>query len=143
MSAARTRFDGFSIHGTSYKRVGNHDIAVYVLVPKDIKPGRYPLVVKFHGGSFVHGDAIYAEWFTGWLVTFIHRNNAIAVLPNYRLMPGTYECDMVHMFLRRSENHIVSFMSLWLTDSLIRVQSIPVKILWKMSTTSGNGSTQI
>jgi acetyl esterase/lipase len=33
------------------------------------------------------GSAMYAEWFSAYLVNFIIRNNAIAVVPNYRLTP--------------------------------------------------------
>lgn len=82
-----TRFSSFHIHTTAYKRIGPHSIDVSILVPKSLKPGKHPLFVKFHGGGLITGDALYPDWFANYLVNFIHRTNAIAVLPNYRLVP--------------------------------------------------------
>ncbi|KAF2855265.1 alpha/beta-hydrolase, partial [Plenodomus tracheiphilus IPT5] len=33
------------------------------------------------------GTAAYPDWFSAFFVPFLHRNNAIAILPNYRLAP--------------------------------------------------------
>jgi acetyl esterase/lipase len=85
--AAATRFESFDIYTTSYKTIGDHGIAANVLIPKNLKSGQSPLFVKWHGGGLVFGEATYAEWFAAWLVPFILRNNAIVVLPNYRLIP--------------------------------------------------------
>lgn len=35
----------------------------------------------------VTGDCLYPDWTAAFVVPFIHRNNAIVVLPNYRLTP--------------------------------------------------------
>lgn len=48
-----TRFDSFDVHRTSYKKIGDHEIEVGILIPKDLKPGKHPLVAKFHGGGLV------------------------------------------------------------------------------------------
>lgn len=48
-----TRFDSFHVHRTSYKQIGDHAIEVGILVPKDIEPGKHPVIVKFHGGGLV------------------------------------------------------------------------------------------
>jgi cephalosporin-C deacetylase-like acetyl esterase len=48
-----TRFDAFHVYRTSYKKIGDHEIEVGILVPKDLKPGKHPLMVKFHGGGLV------------------------------------------------------------------------------------------
>lgn len=48
-----TRFDSFNVYKTSYKKIGEHEIGVAVLVPKDLKPGKHPVMVKFHGGGLV------------------------------------------------------------------------------------------
>lgn len=48
-----TRFESLDVHRTSYKKVGDQDIDVGVLIPKDIKPGKHPILVKFHGGGLV------------------------------------------------------------------------------------------
>jgi cephalosporin-C deacetylase-like acetyl esterase len=50
---AATRFDSFDHYRTSYKKIGDHEIEVNVLVPKDIKPGKQPVLVKWHGGGLV------------------------------------------------------------------------------------------
>lgn len=52
-TTAATRFDSFTIYRTSYKKIGDHSIEAGVLVPKDLKPGKHPLLVKFHGGGLV------------------------------------------------------------------------------------------
>ncbi|KAH7392776.1 Alpha/Beta hydrolase protein [Pyrenochaeta sp. MPI-SDFR-AT-0127] len=82
-----TRFSSFDIYTTAYKRIGHNNIDVSILIPKTLKPGKHPLFVKFHGGGLITGDALYPDWFANYLVNFIHRTNAIAVLPNYRLVP--------------------------------------------------------
>ena len=50
---AEHRFDDWNIHTTTYKEVGDHGIEVNVIIPKDIKPGSHPLIVRFHGGFLV------------------------------------------------------------------------------------------
>ena len=52
-TTAANRFDSFNVFRTPYKKIGNHGIDVGILVPKDLKPGKHPLVVKFHGGGLV------------------------------------------------------------------------------------------
>ncbi|KAF2478202.1 alpha/beta-hydrolase [Lindgomyces ingoldianus] len=86
-TTAANRFDTFNIYSTSYKKIGGHEIEVNVIVPKNIKPGKHPLIVKFHGGSLVTGTALFPDWFAAFFVPFIHRNCAITIMPNYRLLP--------------------------------------------------------
>lgn len=50
-----TRFDSFDIYRTSYKQIGDHNIEVGILVPKDLQPVKHPLLIKFHGGGLVRG----------------------------------------------------------------------------------------
>jgi acetyl esterase/lipase len=52
------RFDSFHVFRTSYKKIGAHEIEVGILVPKDVKPGKYPVMVKFHGGGLVRSIPI-------------------------------------------------------------------------------------
>ena len=52
-TTAETRFDSFRVFRTSFKKIGNHDIDVGILVPKDLKPGKHPVIVKYHGGGLV------------------------------------------------------------------------------------------
>ncbi len=86
-TTASTRFSSFQIHTTPYKRIGTHTIDANFLIPKTLKPGKSPLLVKFHGGGLVLGDALYPDWFGNYFVDLVHRNNAIIVAPNYRLTP--------------------------------------------------------
>ena len=53
IAASPEKFDPFNIHTTSYKTVNGHPIGVDVLIPKGIKPGKLPLIVRFHGGYLV------------------------------------------------------------------------------------------
>ena len=43
----------------------------------------------------MYGDCLFAKWIAAWFVPFIHRNNAITVLPNYRLTPEHTGHDML------------------------------------------------
>ncbi|KAH6089888.1 hypothetical protein HBI65_169100 [Parastagonospora nodorum] len=90
-----TRFDSFDVYKTSYKKVGEHEIEANVLVPKDIKPGKCPVMIKWHGGGLTAGTALYPNWFAAYFVPFLHRNNAIAILPNYRLTPENSGSDIL------------------------------------------------
>lgn len=48
-----TRFDSFNVYRIPYKRIGEHDIEVAILVPRGIEAGKHPAMVKFHGGGLV------------------------------------------------------------------------------------------
>ncbi|KAF2659541.1 alpha/beta-hydrolase [Lophiostoma macrostomum CBS 122681] len=95
MTTAATRFDSFNIHTTSYKSVGSHAIEVNLLVPKALKSGKAPLHVKFHGGGLVVGTAMYPDWVAAWVIPFCLRNNAVTILPNYRLLPESNGKDIM------------------------------------------------
>jgi cephalosporin-C deacetylase-like acetyl esterase len=53
-----TRFESFHVYRTCYKKIGDHEIEVGILVPKDLKPGKHPLMVKFHGGGLVSNSSV-------------------------------------------------------------------------------------
>jgi acetyl esterase/lipase len=95
MATPATRFESFNIHSTAYKRIGSHEISVSVLIPKTIRPGPSPLLAKFHGGGLVLGDALFPDWFAAYFVSFTHRNNAVIVTPNYRLLPESNGADIL------------------------------------------------
>jgi len=46
-------YSGFDVSELTYKVVNNQDIKAFVLVPNGSKPGKHPIVAKFHGGGFV------------------------------------------------------------------------------------------
>jgi acetyl esterase/lipase len=52
-TTGETRFDSFHVFRTSFKKIGIYDIEVGILVPKDLKPGKHPIIVKYHGGGLV------------------------------------------------------------------------------------------
>jgi acetyl esterase/lipase len=45
--------------------------------------------------SQVAGDCLYADWIGAFFVPWIHRTNAIVVLPNYRLIPEHSGADIL------------------------------------------------
>ena len=47
------RFDSFDVYRTPYKKIGEHEVEVGILVPKGIKPGKHAVMVKFHDGGLV------------------------------------------------------------------------------------------
>lgn len=111
-STAANRFDSFDIHQTFYKRIGNSDISVGILIPKDIKPGKHPLHVKFHGGGLISGDALLQDWFSNYLIPFTHRTASIIVLPNYRFVPESSGADIIEDvkdFWTWTERHLEDF----------------------------------
>jgi len=48
-----TRFDSLDVYRTSYKEIRSQEIDVGILVPRNLKPGKHPILVKFHGGGLV------------------------------------------------------------------------------------------
>lgn len=90
-----TRFTSFNVHQTTYKRAGNAEISVGILIPKDLQPGKSPLHVKFHGGGLISGDALLQDWFSNYLISFTHRTSSIIVLPNYRFIPESTGADIL------------------------------------------------
>lgn len=50
-------FDQFEIFRTAYKLIQNQPIHAFFIVPKKLPPGPRPLLVRFHGGGFVEGEA--------------------------------------------------------------------------------------
>ncbi|KAH7356325.1 Alpha/Beta hydrolase protein [Pyrenochaeta sp. MPI-SDFR-AT-0127] len=94
-TTAATRFDSFDIYHTSYKKIGDHEIELGILVPNDLKPDKHPLLVKFHGGGLVTGHCLFPDWIAAFFIPFIHRTNSIVVLPNYRLVPEHSGADIL------------------------------------------------
>jgi len=43
----------FDISKVTYKIVNHQDIELFVLVPKDVLPGKHPVLATFHGGLYV------------------------------------------------------------------------------------------
>lgn len=47
------KFSKFDISEVTYKVVNNHEIKAFILVPKSLPDGIYPVLARFHGGSHV------------------------------------------------------------------------------------------
>jgi acetyl esterase/lipase len=47
------KFDNYEILTTDYKVVNGTGIALDVLLPKNLRPGKCPLIIRFHGGGWV------------------------------------------------------------------------------------------
>jgi hypothetical protein len=47
------KYANFDISEVTYKVVNGQNIQAFVLVPKGLTPGNYPIMGKFHGGFFV------------------------------------------------------------------------------------------
>ncbi len=39
----------FSVTNVPYQTIGDHKVTLAVLIPNDLKPGKHPFVVRFHG----------------------------------------------------------------------------------------------
>lgn len=61
-AGAQTKFDAFEIRDTYYKEVDGHRIPVSVLSPKHSQGGECPVMVRWHGGGFVTGERLFADW---------------------------------------------------------------------------------
>ncbi|KAK9365607.1 Alpha/Beta hydrolase [Lipomyces kononenkoae] len=86
-TAMSDKFSRFTIIQGSYKRVGVQDLRVDIMVPRTSLEGKRPVIVRFHGGYLVNGDALFPDWFPNWVLDLAYRHAAIIVSPNYRLIP--------------------------------------------------------
>lgn len=50
-------FVKFGIFRTSYKIIDEQPIYAFFIVPDKLPPGPRPLLVRFHGGGWVEGEA--------------------------------------------------------------------------------------
>jgi acetyl esterase/lipase len=92
-----SRYAAFHIHTTTYKTVGLHSIALGVLAPRNLKcpAAGAPIILRFHGGGFVTGSALYPGFFPPYLLQYAIDHSAIIVSPNYRLFPESHQSDIL------------------------------------------------
>lgn len=113
---ATSKYTDFTQKEVVYKRVNNHDISTTVLIPKNIKPGKHPLLVHFHGGFLICGSKLYEEWHAAWTIQLAAQKGAILVTPNHRLLPEANGREVL--------DDIADFWS-WIKSSLPReVESV-------------------
>ncbi|KAI9647659.1 hypothetical protein NHQ30_004044 [Ciborinia camelliae] len=81
----------FNLHTISYKTIHGFSIPAHILIPKSIasnpEAGKYPVLVRFHGGFLVTGSALFTEWLSPWVINLVTSNSAILIMPDYRLLP--------------------------------------------------------
>ncbi|KAJ5381778.1 uncharacterized protein N7496_004206 [Penicillium cataractarum] len=96
-----TLFKDFEVNDFVYKTVGDHDIGLSILVPKNLlseansSHGKRPVITRFHGGFLVGGTRTYTDWFPKWLLELAISRQAILVTPDYRLLPESSGLDIL------------------------------------------------
>ncbi|KAI9042748.1 alpha/beta hydrolase [Aspergillus affinis] len=89
------KFANFNVIQSSYKRVGNHDIGVDMIIPRTVSTGKRPLIARFHGGGLVTGDSLYEAWFPKWLLELAESTSAVIISANYRFFPEVVGLDIL------------------------------------------------
>lgn len=85
----------FNLHDITYKTVSNTPINATILIPKDIKPGKHPVLVRWHGGYLIAGARMFLPFFQQWVFDFALSHSAIMVVPDYRLIPESSGSDIL------------------------------------------------
>ena len=60
--AVSPKFKAYNLIDIEYKAVDGISIPATVLVPKDVNPGKHPVLVRWHGGCLITGHRMYPEW---------------------------------------------------------------------------------
>ncbi|QIW96716.1 hypothetical protein AMS68_002234 [Peltaster fructicola] len=89
------KYAGFEIIDVAYKRVTGTDVPASILLPKGLKAGRTPVTVHWHGGGLVVGQRLFPDWYADWVLDLTLEHNAIAVSPDYRLLPEATGVDIL------------------------------------------------
>src|SRR6187402_2017808 len=86
-STDMSRFEPFNITSHPYKIVNDQEINLYVIIPKNVHTGKRPVLVHFHGGFLVLGEAMFPDWCSQWALDYQLQHSAIRISANYRLLP--------------------------------------------------------
>ncbi|KAK9489517.1 Alpha/Beta hydrolase protein [Lipomyces doorenjongii] len=81
------RYSQFDTREVTYKVFNDQPIKAYVMVPKSLPSGTYPILVTFHGGF--HVSPVYIKG------NYALLNSAIIVTPDYRLIPESNGLDIL------------------------------------------------
>jgi len=95
VALAQEKLAAFNIHNTPYQQINSQEITTDVFIPKDIKPGKYPLIVRFHGGFLITGSSLNLNFFPPWVFDFALKHSAILVSPNYVKLPESTGLDIL------------------------------------------------
>lgn len=60
--AVSPKFAAFNLVDFNYKEVNGTAVPASILIPKDIKPGAHPVLVRWHGGCLITGHRFFPEW---------------------------------------------------------------------------------
>lgn len=61
-TAVSGKYAAFDILDAYYKEVNGTPVPLSVLVPKNVKSGRHPVLVRWHGGCLITGHRLYPDW---------------------------------------------------------------------------------
>ena len=89
------KFNSFSIHNTTYQHVDGQPITTDILIPKPIKPGTHPVIVRFHGGFLITSTSLEPTFFAPWILDFAIAHSAILISPNYVKLPESTGLDIL------------------------------------------------
>ncbi|SPN99940.1 uncharacterized protein DNG_02792 [Cephalotrichum gorgonifer] len=78
-------FDQFRTFRTIYKVIDGQPIHTFFIVPNELPPGPRPLLVRFHGGGLVEGEAEASM--RPFFLELALKHGAVILTPDYRLRP--------------------------------------------------------
>ncbi|KAK4042308.1 Alpha/Beta hydrolase protein [Parachaetomium inaequale] len=78
-------FDKFTTFRTEYKRIDDQPIHAFFIVPDKLPSGPRPLLVRFHGGGWVEGEAEAS--IRAFFLELALKHGAVILTPDYRLRP--------------------------------------------------------
>ncbi|KAJ7586735.1 Alpha/Beta hydrolase protein [Mycena floridula] len=84
---ASRKFSPFNVSTATYKVIHDHEIRADILIPKSLSPSLCPLIVQIHGGAYIRGSRLFADWFPSWVLEYALANSATIVSADYRLLP--------------------------------------------------------
>ena len=73
--AVSSKFRAFNLVDVDYKEVNGTGVPASILIPKDIKSGKHPVLVRWHGGCFITGHRFYPEWYRTFFRTFVESDS--------------------------------------------------------------------
>lgn len=85
----------FNVFDVVYKTVSSTPIYTSILISKSIKPGKHPLLVRFHGGSLIAAARLFLPFLHQWVLDFALSHSAILICPDYRLLPESSGLDIL------------------------------------------------
>lgn len=85
----------FFITDFSYCSLDGTSIPASALVPKDLQPGKYPCIIRWHGGCFITGHRLYPRWYGTWTLSLALTRSAVILAPDYWLLPEASGIDIL------------------------------------------------